>query len=189
VLSRRLDATHSTCLVRSPSKHYQNRFYCHMINRAHTIRRKYQGHCFSAANSAKLRSAICEIPQCLTDWLTDNSSANKCDDYNASNIPTALFPGMWPQFWCLGLEAVSRCSTASARSHLGVGMPRPHLGLKFRRPWSRSRPGLNCQRLGLGLQGLGFASVSTKKASWLFPTQSNPKLQCINMEILLIIAC
>jgi len=76
---------------------------------------------------------------------------------------------MWPRSWRLGLEAVSRRSRASARSRLGVGTPRPSLGLELWRPWSRSHLGLNCQRLGLGLglwfQGLGLASVSTKKAS------------------------
>jgi len=66
-------------------------------------------------------------------------------------------------------QAVSRRSSASARSRLGVGTPRPRLGLELWRSWSRSRSrlGLNCQRLGLGLglQCLGLASVSTKKAS------------------------
>jgi len=77
--------------------------------------------------------------------------------------------GMWPCSWPLGLEAVSRCSSALARARLGVGMSQPRLGLELWRPWSRSRLGLNCQRLGLGLglrlQGLSLASVSTRKAS------------------------
>jgi len=46
---------------------------------------------------------------------------------------------MWPRSWRLGLEAVSRRSSASARSRLGVGTPRPRLGLELWRPWSRSR--------------------------------------------------
>jgi len=54
---------------------------------------------------------------------------------------------MWPRSWRLGLEAVSRRSSASARSRLGVGTPRPRLGFELWRP------------------GLGLASVSTKKAS------------------------
>jgi len=76
--------------------------------------------------------------------------------------------GMWPQSWCLGLQAVSRRSSASARSYLGAGMPWPRLGLKLWRPWSRSCLGLNCQHLSLGFQGLGLALVSTKKASCTF---------------------
>jgi len=47
--------------------------------------------------------------------------------------------GTWPRSWRLGLEAVSRRNNASARSRLGVGAPRPRLGLELWRPWSQSR--------------------------------------------------
>jgi len=39
--------------------------------------------------------------------------------------------GMWPRSWRLGLEAVSRRSSASTRSRLGVGTSRPPLGLEL----------------------------------------------------------
>jgi len=51
--------------------------------------------------------------------------------------------GMWPRSWRLGLQAVSRRSSASTRSRLGVGTPQPRLGLELWRPWSRSRLGLD----------------------------------------------
>jgi len=72
---------------------------------------------------------------------------------------------MWPRSWRLGLEAVSRRSSASAWSRLAVGTPRPRLYLELWRHFSLSRLCLNCQRLSLGLQGLSLASFSTKKAS------------------------
>jgi len=116
-------------------------------------------------------SSITHIKLCLNMPLRFSLS---------SRLPPLLFRTtsvlgmmwMWPRSWRLGLEAVSRRSSAtsaSTRSRLRVGTPRPRLGLELWRPWSRSRLGLNCQRiglgLGLGLQGLGLASDSTKKAS------------------------
>jgi len=53
------------------------------------------------------------------------------------NSQSLTFSGMWS--WRLGLEAVSRRSSASARSRLGFGTPQPRLGLELWRPWSRSR--------------------------------------------------
>ena len=41
------------------------------------------------------------------------------------------YAGMWPRSRRLGLEAVSMRSNASARSRLGVGTPRPRLGLEL----------------------------------------------------------
>jgi len=91
--------------------------------------------------------------------------------------------------WWLGLEAVSRRSSASARSRLGVGTPRPRLGFELWRPWSRSRLGLNCQGLldlGLGLQGLGLAPLSRLKRPRAHPwfTHSVMGLSILDLRVL-----
>jgi len=93
---------------------------------------------------------------------------------------------MWDVGCGLGLDAsVSRLSRGAVVPRLGLASDLIRLGLvsvssSIWRPWSRSRLGLNCQRLGLGLQGLVHIPA-TKRHTFLHECTAG--LPCDNISI------